>query len=185
MRFFFAVELPSEVQSTLAKLRPVDASRDYRWVEPGLMHLTLAFLGEQPAERLDLLQHIGQAAASISGPGRLWLGEAGGFGARKIPRVLWVSLAGDLGALGTLHTNLANGLRRAGFKVEDRPFRPHITVARRRESATGGGPPGWPWPLPASQRAFELNNLTLFESRLSPRGATYLALFQFPLATTH
>jgi 2'-5' RNA ligase len=181
MRLFFAVELPADVQRALGKLRPVDNSRDYRWVDPSLMHLTLAFLGEQPAERLDDLQRVGQAAARMSQPARLRLGEAGGFGARKIPRVLWVSLAGDLGALGTLQTNLVHGLSQAGFKVEDRPFRPHITLARRRESAVGGAPPGWPWPLPASP-AFELRGLTLFESRLSPRGATYVSIFHFPLS---
>jgi len=181
MRLFFAVELPSEVQRALGNLRPVNANRDYRWVEPALMHLTLVFLGEQPAEKLDLLQQAGQSAAGLSRPGRLRLDAAGGFGAKRAPRVLWVSIDGDLAAVSTLQSQLANNLRESGFRLEDdRPFRPHITVARRRESAAGGAPAHWPPALP-NRPSFAMDRLTLFESRLSPRGATYVSVAQFPL----
>jgi 2'-5' RNA ligase len=179
MRLFFAVELPPRVQQILGGIKPQDDNRDYRWVDPGLLHLTLAFLGEQPAARLDVLQRVGRAAASHSRPALLRLGEAGSFGAKRGPRVLWVGLTGDLGALEALHGKLANGLREAGFTLEDRPFRPHITLARRRESAAGGAPTGWPPQLAKAQAGFEMQHLTLFESRLSPRGATYVPVFKF------
>jgi RNA 2',3'-cyclic 3'-phosphodiesterase len=95
--------------------------------------------------------------------------------------VLWVSLEGDVSALEALQADLSARLRAAGIPLEHRPFRPHITLARRRESARGGPPPGWPPPLDPSRPEFPLQTLTLFESRLSPRGATYLALAEFPL----
>ena len=77
MRLFFAVELPSDVQSVLGRLGPKDESRDYRWTDPSLLHVTLAFLGEQPTEKLDVLQQVGGAAASASQTGTLRLGNAG------------------------------------------------------------------------------------------------------------
>src|SRR5438552_12190289 len=95
-RLFFAVELPAEVQSALGRLKPGDESRDYRWSDPSLLHVTLAFLGQQPAERLDVLRDVGGAAASASQAGVLKLGKAGSFGPRGAPRVLWVSLDADL-----------------------------------------------------------------------------------------
>src|SRR5216683_1634177 len=171
MRLFFAVELPHEVHLALGRLRSVEDS-DYRWTDPSLLHVTLAFLGEQPEERLEALQGIGAAAARASSPGHLTLGHAGSFGSRKAPRVLWVGLDGDLAALDALQSHLDTRLRAASFTLEDRPFSPHITLARRRDAARSGPPEGWP-----PQRLntpFEMDHLTLFQSRLSPRGATYV-----------
>ena len=181
MRLFFAVELPQEVQAALGTLNPNDSSRDYRWTDPSLMHVTLAFLGQQPEARLDALHSVGQTAAAMSKQGSLKLGQPGAFGPRKAPRVLWVGLDGDLQAPQALHANLTGGLKQAGFDVEDRAYSPHITLARRRESAQGGPPPNWP-PSPPLSKPFTMHGLILFESRLSPRGPTYSPLAEFPLA---
>ena len=181
VRLFFAIELPSEIQAALGRLKPKDENREYRWSEPSLLHVTLAFLGEQPGERLQELQRIGEVAARDSRPGTLRLGEAGSFGSRRAPRVLWVGLDGDLEAMADLQTRLAAALRQAGFALEDRPFTPHVTLARRREQARGGPPAGWPPTDRLRHTPFAIDHLTLFESRLSPRGPTYTPLFQFPL----
>jgi RNA 2',3'-cyclic 3'-phosphodiesterase len=177
MRLFFAVELPSDVQAALGRLRPGE-SGDYRWVEPAMLHVTLAFLGQQPAERLEALRDIGRAAASAAQPGLLRLGDAGSFGPRNAPRVLWVGLAGDVQRLLDLQADLSARLRAIGIPLEERSFSPHITLARRRDSAKPGTPlqPGSP-----ERAAFRLHALTLFESRLSPRGATYTVLDEVPL----
>jgi 2'-5' RNA ligase len=181
VRLFFAVELPPSVQAALGRLNPRDDNRDYRWSEPSLLHVTLAFLGEQPADRLEVLQQVGTAAAAESRAGALSLGEAGSFGARRAPRVLWVGLDGDVQALSDLQARLDAGLRQAGFQLEDRPFRPHVTLARRREQARGGPPAGWPPSERPRHPAFAMDRLTLFESRLSPRGPTYTPLLHFEL----
>jgi 2'-5' RNA ligase len=113
----------------------------------------------------------------------LQLGEPGSFGPRRAPRVLWIGLDGDVAALLALQSRLAAGLNEAGFPLEDREFRPHVTLARRRPNA----PPtaSAPWPPPSSELphgVIPLDTLTLFQSRLSPRGATYHPLGHFPLA---
>jgi len=143
------------------------------------MHVTLAFLGEQPEDRVPVLEGIGATSAALNKRGVLRLGEAGSFGARRAPRVLWVDVAGDVAVLLALQHDLDARLREAGFPLEEREFRAHVTLARRRETAHGGAPEGWP---PTLQRAsFGLEQLTLMHSRLSPRGATYTPLFQFPI----
>jgi RNA 2',3'-cyclic 3'-phosphodiesterase len=179
VRLFFAAELPAAVRSALARLEVEDAA--YRWVNPAQLHVTLAFLGEQPEARLPDLEAIGQAAAAASEAGRLRLGEPGGFGPRSAPRVLWIGLAGDVPALLRLHTALADRLRVAAFPVEDRPFQAHITLARRRERAPSRSPAPWPPRDRVRSAAIPLEALTLFQSRLSLRGATYIPLGQWPL----
>jgi RNA 2',3'-cyclic 3'-phosphodiesterase len=179
VRLFFAIELPPEVQGALGRLKPGDANADYRWVDPALLHLTLAFLGEQPEERLETLHNVGLEAAAASHGGQLRLGQVGQFGSKRSPRVLWVDLAGDLEALLALQRRLEQRLREAGFALETREFRPHVTLARRRETARGGPPPGWP-PSPPDG-SFPLRQLTLMQSRLSPRGPTYTPVFHFPI----
>ncbi|HEX8967737.1 MAG TPA: RNA 2',3'-cyclic phosphodiesterase [Chloroflexota bacterium] len=179
MRLFFAIELPAEVRSVLARLKPEEAGDDYRWVDPALLHVTLAFLGEQPADSLESLRRVGGEAVSHSRGGLLRLGKAGHFGSSRAPRVLWVDLVDDRQALGELQSRLDIALRDAGFALEDRPFRPHITLARRRQTARGGPPPGWP-PI-VGQAMFSLRHLSLMQSHLSSRGASYEAVFELPI----
>jgi 2'-5' RNA ligase len=183
VRLFFAVELPGEVKAALGRLRPDAAwARDYRWVEPASMHVTLAFLGEQPETSLDALNQIGKQAASTSQPGQLLVGAPGSFGSRRAPRVLWIGLEGDLARLHQLHANLSYSLKQHGFPVEERAFSPHITLARRRDHASSGLPPVWPPAHPPHAQAAPLTRLTLFESQLGRAGAHYTALAQFSLA---
>jgi len=181
VRLFFAVELPAEVQAALGRLRAPEG-RAYRWVEPAQLHVTLVFLGEQPGERLGVLEQAGATAAGAVAPGVLKLGEAGYFGSRKTPGVLWIGLDGDVTALLSLQARLTTALRTAGVSLQDdRPFKPHITLARRRPAAQPGPPPDWPPSPDPLGHAFALQALTLFESRLSPRGATYHRLLHAPL----
>ncbi len=181
MRLFFAVELSAEAQAALGRLMPREGAQDYRWVDPALLHVTLAFLGEQPEERLSVLEELAREATAISKPGVLRLGAAGHFGGSRAPRVLYVDLDGDLAALNGLHANLALALHARGFAIEDRPYRPHITLARRRESAHGGPPDGWP---PAVERLMvPMTQLTLMHSRLGPRGPSYTPLFHAQLGS--
>jgi 2'-5' RNA ligase len=174
VRLFFAIELPGEVRAALVRLRGEDG--DYRWVDPASMHVTLAFLGEQPEDTLPRLQQIGAGAASASQALHLRLGKPGTFGPRSAPRVLWVGLEGDVQALQALQSRLADGLRSAGFGLEDRPFSPHITLARRRDSARNRV--AWS-PAQGQPLAFSASELILFQSNLSPKGATYTALGRF------
>jgi 2'-5' RNA ligase len=177
VRLFFAIELPADVQRALGRLS--GDSPDYRWVDPATMHLTLAFLGEQPEERLTALNGVGCNAARASSQGLLRLGEAGQFGSARRPRVLWVDIQGEVNKLLELQVNLTNNLKEQGFPTEEREFRAHITLARRRERAMGPVPRGWPPRV--EPVAFGLHALTLMQSRLSPKGAVYTPVFQFEI----
>lgn len=141
MRLFVAVGPPVEAVNHLgarvARLRVGSAAVagvDVRLADPAHLHLTLAFLGEVEAARLvEVESALGLAAewfrAGRGAVPRLSLGGGGRFG-RNRSTVLWVDLRGDVEALGDLARLVRSRLREARLPYDDKPFRPHLTIAR-------------------------------------------------------
>lgn len=133
MRLFVAVVPPAAVVDHLAAaLEPlrvrIEAER-LRWVPAASWHLTLSFLGEvDEARRPELDERLGRAARRNQ-PGRLRLRGGGRFGGR----VLWVGVEGERETLIRTAASAAAAARRTGINVEERRYRPHLTVARARE----------------------------------------------------
>ncbi|MGY2079250.1 RNA 2',3'-cyclic phosphodiesterase [Modestobacter sp. SYSU DS0657] len=138
---FLAVDPPPEAVAELdAALRPVrEAPGAPRWTPPERWHLTLLFLGQVPAGELPLLlDGVGPAVAAAP-PMSLALAEGGRFGSRRRPTVCWVGVTGDVTPLTALADRLADAARGTGLAVEDRPFRPHLTVGRWRPGQPADG----------------------------------------------
>lgn len=177
MRLFVAVDLPDAVKNQLEALRaPVPGAR---WVRRDQMHLTLFFIGE--TERAADVQ---AALQSVRGaPFDLLLNGVGRFppGSRRPPRVLWAGFTPQP-ALLALQTQVAAALTALGFPPEDRPYSPHLTLARvKAEDA-----------LPAAERFLaahagfragpvRVEAFTLYASDLTPRGARYTPQARYPL----
>jgi len=99
-----------------------------RWTRPEQWHLTLAFLGDVDDEsRAELARRLARVAARAH-PLALSLGSAGRFG----NRVLWTRVRGDTDPLRRLAEAVRAAARRARLPVEDRSYRPHLTLARAR-----------------------------------------------------
>jgi len=129
VRYFVAVDPPPEVRDHLAvavaRLRQ-QAVDGLRWPPPERWHLTLAFLGPVEDRVRPALETRLARVAHRHPPMTLSLAGAGRFGAR----VLWAGVAGDTPALRRLASSAAAQARHAGIEVEDRPYRPHLTLAR-------------------------------------------------------
>ncbi|WP_168735930.1 RNA 2',3'-cyclic phosphodiesterase [Cohnella fermenti] len=98
-------------------------------------HLTLQFLGAVPDERVpELLRALGGVRFS---PFRIMLSGTGTFGQPVAPRVLYSTVDGDLDGLRSLHTSILQATAPLGYLPEDRPFAPHITIARRFDAGAG------------------------------------------------
>ncbi|RCK80827.1 MAG: 2'-5' RNA ligase [Candidatus Ozemobacter sibiricus] len=132
LRLFFAVPAPAAVRADLARALG-RLHRDWRPVQPHQMHLTLAFLGAVPADRLAVVLAAGQQAAARVGPFPLRLGDTDCFPNQQQPRVLYVQVAAPP------LLRLASDLQAALAEWADaKPFRPHLTLARQRAA---GRPP--------------------------------------------
>lgn len=158
MRLFASVVPPAD---ELDRLERAVQGRDLtglRLVPRHQWHVTLAFYGEVP-ERVvpELTERLGRAAGRAPVMS-LRLSGAGTFPRRPArARQLWVGVAGDVAALARLADSAAAAGRRCGLAMEDRPYRPHLTIGRSR-----GGPgdlrelvdqlssyTGEPWSVPA------------------------------------
>ncbi|MCW2612973.1 MAG: 2-5 ligase [Cryptosporangiaceae bacterium] len=164
----FAAVYPSEAARTDLAATLSRRSLAGRSVRPAQWHLTLAFLDGVPDGRLpEVRAAVAQAAAEVPAF-TLRLVGAGAFGS-----VVWVGAGGDTEPLGRLAEELRGRLAGAGFAIDPRPFRAHLTVARgvhtrRPEVAAGlaalANHDGPPWTV---------RQVVLVRSTLGPGGARH------------
>jgi 2'-5' RNA ligase len=131
-RTFIALELNTMQQRHLAgvirQVAPLLPS--VRWVDPAGIHLTLAFLGELSDGELAGAIHATETAARRIPPFSYRFTQIGAFGSPRQPRVLWLGIDEPSGMLQQLHRILNRELVRRNFEIDQRPFSPHLTLAR-------------------------------------------------------
>jgi len=180
IRSFVAIELPEEAKKGLARLRKElerDEHRFVKWVDPGGIHLTLRFLGNIPSKRVtEITEAMRKAAQGIS-PFLLEISGLGAFPNLKQARVLWVGVGGELDKLSTLQQNIDSALAALGFAREERPFVPHLTLARIREGASAPERKGFGELVGSAtfedKYPVEVEAIKLMRSQLTPAGAVY------------
>ena len=176
MRLFASLELPETTRAACADVlrRLRAASGSVRILPVEAMHLTLAFLGEVEAARVDAVRVALAKVARSSPPVPLHVAGAGAFPDLARPRVLWLGVNDAAGAVAALAGAVQTALAPLGFEPEARGFRPHLTVARLRD---GRLPPALRTAV-AAAATFDAGRaqagvLALMESRLDPAGAKY------------
>lgn len=164
LRLFVALDLPDHVRDALAAVGRAADPDVWRAVAPEALHVTLAFLGARPPEDVARIAPVVEAESVAP---RLALGGVLLLPPRRA-RVLTVEIHGPL---GELQARVAAGLQAAGvYTPEARPFRAHVTLARLRPRARAPREAH----VELAPIAFSAPSVTLYESRLHPRGATYL-----------
>lgn len=133
------------------------------------LHLTLAFLGDLPVQRINALRTL---AAQVHGEAfDLEIARAGSW---KRNRVLWAAPRATPPALADLADALASALRAAGYALEERPFSPHLTLIRNAREA--------PPPDIEPPATWHAERFALVRSRPDAKGAHYETLADWPLA---
>jgi RNA 2',3'-cyclic 3'-phosphodiesterase len=131
-RTFIALEMNEALQGHLIEVirQVAQALPRLNWVDPLGIHLTLAFLGELDAVRLEQAMQAASAAARQVEPFSYCLTRVNIFGSPRQPRVVWMGIEEKSGTLSLLHRILNHELEQRGFETEERPFAPHFTLAR-------------------------------------------------------
>ncbi len=174
IRAFIAVHLPQEVKTYLGQLATDLAgqipNRAVRWVKPERMHLTIRFIGETEKNLLPELGRALDISAAQSRPFSLHLEGFGCFPNCKRPSVLWAGVKGDVDAAASLKHAVDLALLRFGWETENRPFRPHLTIGRVKDSQKLAAQR---WPEDVQHLAIPVTSIHLIESRLTPDGPLY------------
>lgn len=136
---------------------------------PDNLHLTLKFLGEAPPFRVsDISGAIKQAA------GEAFSLELRGAKAFNKNGIVSAEIGGNMAPLVNLVSRLEDALERLGFPKENRPFHPHITLAREFRPFPGCDISA----VPHSSRRFTADEVILFESTRENGRLTYVPLFR-------
>lgn len=159
-RYFLAAWPDQAVRDRLAEWsRRLDAGHAARRIPADKLHITLVFLGTLGRSELDAVR-----ATAAETP---WSGASltvDRIGYWKRPRIVWAGSSAGSEALAALAEALRGRLRRLGFRVEARPFAPHITLFRK-----AGRKPRW------DKQAIEwrIDEFCLVRSTLSSSGSRY------------
>lgn len=167
-----ASELIHELQQRAVETAP---GAKVTWLTRERLHLTIRFIGEVDDARVDAIRDALAPPLAIE-PFDLTLAGAGAFPKTGPPRVLWLGVVQGEEALVAAEGEVSTRLAALGIAREQRPYSSHLTLARVREAAG----------LRAS-RLFDgiedwrigttrIDTITLFQSRLSPKGPTYVPL---------
>jgi 2'-5' RNA ligase len=126
-RFFFALWPDPAARALIARLaREVALESCGRPTLPDLVHLTLAFVGAQPPERLESLRRLAMLVR-----GRAFTLALDRVGVFRKTGIAWLGETTPHEDLAALQRELADALRSRGFPVDTRPYTPHLTLARR------------------------------------------------------
>ncbi len=172
-RVFFALWPDDEATAHLSALaQDLTARGGGRVMRPAALHLTLAFVGSVPADRIPQLEEI--AGAVRAGSFELSLDRLGFWPQRGI---LWAGCRQTPAPLRGLAAALIAGLRAARFAIDQRSgadLVPHVTLARGARCAA--------LPRLGTPITWQVGEFALVESHLHPSAANYTTLARFPLA---
>ena len=189
MRLFIGIELDEPARTACAaaarRLRDRLTQRrvglDVRWVPEENLHITLWFLGEvQDAEATRLSDALQSTWQTLPFP--ITIAGAGAFPPSGPPRILWLGVTDGAERMRQLYAELAERVEPLGFERERRPYHPHVTIARVKESNRSAARDARS-ALQTIDAAVSLpvGTVTLFRSRTGSGGARYEPLLRVPL----
>jgi len=175
LRLFFALQPAPEQNAALtAQVAPLVSQLGAQPVLAENLHATLCFIGAIEPARLDALR---ASAASLRGrPVRL------NFDALEYweaPKILCATASRDSSSASELSIALGEAVVAAEFSPDIKPFRAHLTLARKISAAQAATVP-WPLPL-APPTVMRADKFVLMESRRNDAGSVYSAVDCWPL----
>ena len=185
LRVFLAVELSLDLRREVVELQRQlrESLPMVNWVRPESMHLTLKFLGYVDTSMVEKVLTAIEPIRTRQAPLTLEVQGLGVFPHPRRPRILWVGCTGNIPALINLVSHIEAALEPLGFPPEDKPYFPHLTLARiKHDQSQVGGVLIHSGLLeqPRKLGILHIDRITLFRSEVSQSGAEYTALRTVP-----
>ena len=182
MRLFVAIEMGPAIAEAGAELidelrrrvRQYAPHARVTWVAPERLHLTVRFIGQADETLTQAILAALSPPLDVH-PFELSVENIGAFPGRGAPRVLWAGLT--RGRDGVLQVERAVSQRLDSLVTRDeRPYNPHLTLGRVKDPAGLQSAALFRDLATSVLGTVHVEAITLFESRLSPKGATYVPL---------
>ncbi|CAA6604645.1 2'-5' RNA ligase [Rhodospirillaceae bacterium LM-1] len=177
LRLFVGLDLPENVRARLSLLAA--GLPGARWLAPETHHVTLAFIGETDAAQAELLDR--ELSRVVARQFMLEIAGVGSFESRGKLRALWAGVVPSESLL-LLQGRVAGACVRAGLDIDDRKFKPHVSLARFREQPSKNKLGDW---LSANGllrlEPVKVDSFALFQSHLGHEGAHYEILRRYPI----
>ena len=186
IRTFIAVEIPAVLQQKAAKvIRSLSAPHDsMKWVEPQNIHVTFKFLGDvEDAQIYQVCRATADAVADLSSF-RVACRGVGAFPSLTRPRTVWLGIDDPTGQFKQLHGRVERAMIPLGVPREVRRFQPHLTLGRLRHGRRQLGNLVERLAPQAEVELgdFDVEELVVFASELTPAGPVYTVLGRAPLS---
>ena len=187
IRAFVAVPLPDRVkeliQNCQGRLQSLIQGQAVRWVRPEQLHLTLKFYGKVAAKDVTALISALRPSCGNACRFKLSLADLGCFPSHQRPSVLWLGVSGDSATLVEIQKKIEAATQTFGSHAEDRHFHPHLTIGRVK---AGGSQSRLVGQIVRDHRLsdfpeWEVREVELIQSSLSPQGTSYRSLAVLPL----
>ena len=170
MRTFVAIFPPQRVRQALFRAAyDLPAGKDFRLISPEKLHVTLKFLGDVVEDTLGQVKQALEPLSERHEPFEVGTSGFGAFPSERKARILWAGVGEGSESLRAVAQSVEDLLQPAGFAREQRPYVPHLTLARARgrraklEDASISPP----------ALRFTVSGVDLVESVLGAGGVTY------------
>ena len=181
IRAFICIQLERGLIAELTELRHrlerTLPGNSVRWNPPDQIHLTLKFLGNIPESQAGDLAAALRGACQGMAPFPLRAEGVGAFPNLRNPRIIWVGLPGEVERLLSLQKQIDSAAQPWNKEAEDRPFRPHLTLARiKSPHASRQIGQALQAAQFVSQHPWRVDQIFLMQSQLSSEGAVHSVL---------
>jgi 2'-5' RNA ligase len=182
-RIFIAVKVMvgDKLSRMISSMKSEFSSEGINWTAYDNIHITLAFLGDTEANKIKNITSMLSDLGKTIGKFELTLRGTGVFKNIHDPRILWTGIDPSE-SLMELNRSIIGGLKELGYKIEERPFNPHLTIARIKYFRN----------KVALEKLLDIykdmlfqkaavDEVILYESILLPKGPVYKPLARFNL----
>lgn len=177
-RIFITIDLPDEIKRELLSYEKRWRNLRIKWTNFYKLHITVRFLGEVDKNGLEAILLAAKKTASEIKPFDMRLDRIV-LGPDPVQaRMFWVTVFIDANLM-KLKRDMEQNLKLYGFEMEDREFKPHITLARARGNQLKGKQTN----IVLKNMRFKAESIEVMESQLGPNIEKYKLIESFELAS--
>ena len=182
-RIFIAVKVNPEETflKMISSFKSALFTENIKWINPENIHITLAFLGDTEEKLLKDISSMLDKVCGNSGNFELTIRGTGVFRNINDPRIIWTNIDHSE-ILLKLAEKILSGLTEMSIRLEDKPFKPHITIGRIKHLNSKGTFKKLTEQYQNTElQRLHVNEVFLYESILLPQGPKYIPIERFKL----